>query len=275
MSKELVAGEKQFVARLDKAESKIDKSLKSFVDDCIFLGEELIDIKKIIGHGGWEKFLNRNEHFRFASSRQASKFIRIAENKLFAKTFLIGETSIDGLDKSIANATPEQIEEVKKIENERLAEIEKNRLQAEREAEEATKVRKEAAEALAKQPLPEQSTPSNEPIEGDFKEVKPKKEDPEPEPEHNIELQEAVNILSERNDELEAEILSVCKVFESNDQLATAAAEIKKLTAVNVGLQSRVTGAQNERTELIRTLNYWKKRAEKAEKKLQENGIAV
>lgn len=265
-----IVNQKQIVKNIVKAFDKMESAKKNYVMSVIDLGEQLNHAKKLVAHGEWENWLKVNSELTFGHE-QATKFMKVAANKLLVLEFFNSETSVNNLTKAISDATPEQLEKVEQL---KQAEIDK-RAEQQRKADEAFRIAEQLESEKKAQPLPAQSTADSEPLEGDFKEVKPKKEDPEPEPEHNIELQEAVNILSERNDELEAEILSVCKVFESNDQLATAAAEIKKLTAVNVGLQSRVTGAQNERTELIRTLNYWKKRAEKAEKKLQENGIAV
>lgn len=273
MNKELIPNEKQLAARIEKAESRVDRSLKTFIDDCIFLGEEIIEVRKNIPHGQWEKFLNRNSHFRFATSRQASKFIRIAENKTFAKMFLIGETSIDGLNKGIADATPEQIEQAKAIEAEQeakrqQAEAEKNRKAAEMEA-------KKAEQTKPKEP---------EIIEGEFKEIKPKQEAAKQEPVKDGFVQVQADVLEQMedryletmsvNDSLTKEIESICKVFESNDQLTEAAKEIKRLTDINTALENRLNGHlnsyQNERRELINTLNHWKRRAEKAEKKLAE-----
>jgi hypothetical protein len=263
MKKEIVVNEKQLVIRLEKAEMRVDKSLKSFVDDCINLGEELIDIKKIIGHGGWESFLNRNSSFRFATSRQASKFIRIAENKIFAKTFAIGINSIDGIDKLIAGATPEQIAEAKKIEIEQ---------EAKRQQDEAEKIRK-AAELETKKA----ETKANEPdiIEGEFKEVKVDAVIPEAKPEPEPTMEEQLTIMVEdlqaMNEELQKDNDSMVKIFEENDQLKAALNELKRVNELNRVLEERVRGLQNERNEMVRSVKYWKVRFEKLEKELSHD----
>lgn len=256
MNKELIPNEKQLAARIERAESRVDRSLKTFIDDCIFLGEEIIEVRKNIPHGQWEKFLNRNSHFRFATSRQASKFIRIAENKTFAKTFLIGETSIDGLNKGIADATPEQIEQAKAIEAEQ---------EAKRQQAEAEKLRK-AEELKTKQA--EQAKPKEpEVIEGEFKEIKPKPEEPTTEQESPVDMmQSVIDELQEQLQVVTSDNESMAKVFESNDQLAVALAELKQAKELNRVLEERIRGLQNEKNEAIRAARMWKAKFEKLEK---------
>jgi chemotaxis protein histidine kinase CheA len=274
MNTDLIPNEKQLASRIEKAESRVDRSLKTFIDDCIFLGEEIIEVRKNIPHGQWEKFLNRNSHFRFATSRQASKFIRIAENKTFAKTFLIGETSIDGLNKGIADATPEQLEKAEQLQREE---------EAKRQQAEAEKQRK-AAELQA------QKAAKKEPeiIEGELKEVKSDSHGLNPsrqtekakqaDPVDSEEVEQLRDLLSEQmsvNAAIQQDNDSLVRVFESNDKLAQATTEIKRLNEVNRALQDRLNGALNTEAEMKRTIRYWEGRCKKLEKQLEASNASA
>lgn len=256
MGKELVQNEKQLVSGIVKAFSKMESAKRGYVNSVIELGERLIEAKEKVPHGQWEKWLKANSELAFGND-QASKFIKIATNKLLVLEFFDSEKSVNSLTKAIADATPEQLEKAEQLKQDELDRIAK----AEAEKRERFEAKK-----------PEDAL-QDDIIEGSFTEVRPEVVKPEAEkieePDYEkIELQGAVNILAERNDEVEAELKSMSKVFDANDKLAAAAAEIKKLTALNAGLESQVRGYQTERAELVRTANMWRKKYEKLEKEL-------
>jgi len=263
--KELIPNEKQLTARIQKAESRIDRSLKTFIDDCIFLGEELIETKKLMGFGNWETFLNRNSSFRFATTRQASKFIRIAENKTLAKTFLTSETSVDGLNKGIADATPEQIAQAKAIE----AEQEAKRQQAEAEKQRKTEEKKKEPEI----------------IEGVFTEEKKEIKNPEVKPELTEHEQDAQDYTEE--DRLRDDLSALAEEFEdykvaaltgklpehevqtANELIAELRDTIKTLERnYKAAILSRDT-ALRELADEKRLCQYQVKRVQKLEKELK------
>lgn len=65
--------------------------------------------------------------------------------------------------------------------------------------------------------------------------------------------------------ELLAENNAMSLVIDADDKVAAVMAENKKLRAEVSGLRERVTGLLNEKTEAIRLMKSWRKRAEKAE----------
>jgi hypothetical protein len=62
---------------------------------------------------------------------------------------------------------------------------------------------------------------------------------------------------------------SMVKIFEANDQLAAAAAEIKRLNALVVVLEERNRGMMNECNEAKRLARSWKNRCEKMEREIR------
>lgn len=63
-----------------------------------------------------------------------------------------------------------------------------------------------------------------------------------------------------------ADIASMSKIFDANDQIAAALAEVKQLRA-QVWMQSeRINGLMSEKNEYVRLTKYWKKMAEKLQK---------
>ena len=252
MKQVALANEKKYIARIEKAEKRIVISSKTFMDDCIFLGDELTEIKNLLGHGNWIPFLNRQSHFRFATSRQASNYIRIAENKLFSREFLTSETSVDGIVKSISDATPEQIakvEQLKKEEADRIALAETNKALAEAKA---------AIDNAKKQ---------DDVIDGVFEEViAPEPEIVEPEDDPEALLLNIVNDQEKMLKELISENESLTKAFESNDPLMQALEDLRRTKEISKGFEDRMQGLQNERMHLMKEVKYWRSKYEKLEK---------
>jgi len=268
-SKQVRADIKKFgLSSLGKAKGAIDDSIKC--------GLALLELKEITPRGEWESEFE-NAIGGVFGLRHAQKLMQIAAKKellvLAPKDEIL---TINSAIEIITKASPEQIEEVKKIELERLAEIEK-RAEQQRKADKAFKIAEQLEAEKKSQPLPEQSTSDKDPIEGDFKEVKPSESEPERPPEETVEqiLTEANEVLLKDNAELVKEIESVTKILESNDQLAIAVAEAKKFRELNRVLNERITGLQNEKNEAIRSVKHWKNRAEKAEKELLALKTAV
>ena len=58
---------------------------------------------------------------------------------------------------------------------------------------------------------------------------------------------------------------SMGRVFDADDKLAAATAEIKRLTTLLGVIESRLIGQTNELNEAKRLAQQWKRRAERAE----------
>ena len=259
MSKEIViANEKQIVSGISKAINKMDSAKKGYVNSVIELGEILIQAKIKAGHGNWNSFLNRNSELRFGSTEQARKIMLIAENKTIVLEFFNNENSINGLSNAISDATPEQIAQVEQIKKD----------QADKAA------LAEATAALAETARILKAAQKDEVIEGVFEEVITPVVEPEiverPDEDPFEVLQETIDMLSTDNDALQAEVESMAKVFESNEQLTTALAEVKKFQELARVLKESLNGSMNSENAAKRQAKMWKARAEKAEKKLSE-----
>ena len=66
---------------------------------------------------------------------------------------------------------------------------------------------------------------------------------------------------------------SMAKVFESDDRLAAATAEIKRLNALVTVLEDRNRGMMNECNEAKRLARSWKNRFEKLERECRDAGL--
>lgn len=166
----------------------------------------------------------------------------------------------------ISNASPEQLEKAEQLK----AEAEQKRIEAETE-------KNAKAEAKAKQDA--------EAIEGEFTEIKeptptapepettkqPQQEEPELRPEQSpIEImQETISELEQYNASLVEEIDSITKVFESDDRLAAAHAEIKRLQEQNRALKESRNGSMNTENQAKKLAKYWKAKFEKLAKEVE------
>ena len=256
-----IQNEKSILAGIKKDSDSITHHKNQLLKYAFSLGEKLIEAKRLVGHGNWMAWLNSHSECEFGD-RQADKYMQIASEKAIVNALFSDIKSVNGLVKALASVTEDQRAEIERHESEKAAQVELDK------TEKSTQLEAKKAETV----LP--VTPPKEPevIEGDFKEIEPTGLDLGcqiivEEPEHEeIGLQEAISTLSERNDELEAEIQSIAKIFESNNQLSDAAKEIKKFTAVNSGLESTIRSLQNEKAAMLQTLKYWEKRYKKLEK---------
>lgn len=83
------------------------------------------------------------------------------------------------------------------------------------------------------------------------------------------EFEENIRLMNDANKDLE----SMAKVFESDDQLAAATAEIKRLNALVTVLEDRNRGMMNECNEAKRLARSWKNRFEKLERECRDAGL--
>lgn len=66
------------------------------------------------------------------------------------------------------------------------------------------------------------------------------------------------------------ELEALRRIADADDKLSTALAEVKRLTALNAVLQSRVDGLMAEKNEAIRAAKSWQRKFEKAERATRE-----
>lgn len=265
-----IANEKQLVKGIVSAFNKLESAKKGYVYSVIDLGEKLLEAKKKVPFGQWESWLKVNSELPFGHE-QATKYMKVAANKLLVLEYFSDENSVNQLTKAIADATPEQLERAEKLkleleEKARIAEEEKQRKAAELEA-------KRQEEEILKHVEVKQP----EIIEGEFTEVKSQsggtnpchEEEPaKPDIDENPVdyMQSIIDELNEQLQEVLADNESMAKVFDANDQLAEALAELKKAKETIRVLEDRLRGLQNERNEAIRTAKMWRSKFEKLEK---------
>ena len=256
MSKDLIPNQKLIVSGITKAFNKMENAKKGYVYSVIELGEKLNSAKQIIPHGEWQNWIAKHNSELCFGAIQASKFMQIANNKSLVLEFFDDEQSINGLTKAISDATPEQIAQVEQIKKD----------QADKAA------LAEATAALAETARILKAAQEDEVIEGVFEEVKAPVVEPEiierPVEDPFDVLQETIEMLETDNTALQTEIESMVKVFESNDQLTTALAEVKKFQELARVLKESLNGSMNSENAAKRQAKMWKAKYEKLAKEV-------
>ena len=263
MSKEIaIPNEKSIVARLNKPFKVMKSSHYVYVKSVIGMGKQLIIEKKNVPHGDWERVVKASSEDAFGAD-QAARIMRVAANEDAVMMYFSNDTSILQLCKHIAEMSPEQIAQVEQIkkdaERKRQDEAYKEHkiLAAKRELDIAQK------EAEAQE---------DEVIEGVFEEVKAPIVEPEiierPVEDPFDVLQETIEMLETDNTALQTEIESMVKVFESNDQLTTALAEVKKFQELARVLKESLNGSMNSENAAKRQAKMWKAKYEKLAKEV-------
>ena len=87
------------------------------------------------------------------------------------------------------------------------------------------------------------------------------------------EIEELKDFCTEQGQNLKATLAeneSMSKVFDADDKVSAAMAEVTRLVALNAVLESRIVGLTNEKNEAIKFLKNWQRRAQKAEAALRE-----
>jgi uncharacterized small protein (DUF1192 family) len=77
------------------------------------------------------------------------------------------------------------------------------------------------------------------------------------------ELRDQLQELATQADETHREYVALIAIMESDDRIAAAFDEIKRLSAAVAGLKERIYGLTEEKNEAIKLTKYWKRRAEK------------
>lgn len=246
---------KTWISAQTEANSANKKALES--------GKILSELKEE-NRGGWAKFVEQ-ELKGVIGLVQADKLIKIYENEALIRLASEGETlSINEMIGIISQSSQALKDEAKAI---KAAEEQKQ------------------AEAKAERKLAELATQKAEPeiLEGEFEEVissETKKEEilppvyeetslPDAKIEAIGELRDMFDEAMSENKALQEENESLVKTFESNDQLATALAEVKKLQEMNRILNERITGLLNEKNMAIQTAKKYKGMFERLEKSIK------
>ena len=256
MSKEIaLPNEKAIVARLNKPFKVMKSSHYVYVKSVIGMGKQLIIEKKNVPHGDWERVVKASSEDAFGAD-QAARIMRVAANEDAVMMYFSNDTSILQLCKHIAEMSPEQIAQVEQIKKD----------QADKAA------LAEATAALAETARILKAAQEDEVIEGVFEEVKAPVVELEiverPVEDPFDVLQETIEMLETDNTALQTEIESMVKVFESNDQLTTALAEVKKFQELARVLKESLNGSMNSENAAKRQAKMWKAKYEKLAKEV-------
>ncbi len=256
MSKEIaIPNEKAIVARLNKPFKVMKSSHYVYVKSVIGMGKQLIIEKKNVPHGDWERVVKASSEDAFGAD-QAARIMRVAANEDAVMMYFSNDTSILQLCKHLAEMSPEQIAQVEQIKKD----------QADKAA------LAEATAALAETARILKAAQEDEVIEGVFEEVKAPIVEPEiierPVEDPFDVLQETIEMLETDNTALQTEIESMAKVFESNDQLTTALAEVKKFQELARVLKESLNGSMNSENAAKRQAKMWKAKYEKLAKEV-------
>jgi hypothetical protein len=265
MSTDLIKNEKKIVAGIVRAFDRMESAKKGYVYSVIELGEKLNEAKNLVPFGEWEKWLKVNSELTFGHE-QATKFMKISNNKLLVLEYFNSEQSVNNLTKAISNATPEQLAKVEEL---RQAEIEARLAEIN-----AAQQKKEEEESAAKEKF------HDEIIDGEFTEVKksedkidihvdaPDKTEAHLEPVYS-ETQELHDLLNEQfsvNKSISDDNKSLVKIFEADDKLSQAVAELTQVKALNRMLNERINGLMSEANAAKKQAKYWQNKYQKLEK---------
>jgi hypothetical protein len=239
---------KKKVAKINKLWNSMSMDAEKAIKQAILLGDELLKIKEETPHGEWEN-LFKSELYQFAFGvRQAQKYMLFAKERTLTLQLASDEFStINNLAKAISEATPEQIENARLVEESRAAELEQRRIEA------------------AKPKPTTVSVQHPEIIEGEFTEQKP--EQPK---EMEFTVFDQIHELESQNRELEKRGDALEKIFEADDKLAEATKEIGRLREMNTILQTRLNGMMAERNEQIRLIKSLQNKVAKLERERNE-----
>lgn len=243
---------KKLSNEINRAFTQMQKAKNDYVFSVINLGEKLLEAKEYVGFGAWEDYINRNSEFRF-DARQARKYMQIAMHKdLVIALFKDGDMrpSVNQITKSIASATPEQLEAAKTVHEPNDDSI--------------------LGLVMEKSmPTPDELA---EAIDGEFIEIEPEQTlaaEPMPEAEGSFSDGDLIAELQSLNDELTAENERMQIVFDDDNHIAAAMAENKKLSELVRVLNERINGLLSEKNEAIRSAKYWKRKFDQIEKQVK------
>jgi hypothetical protein len=106
-----IPNQRKIVTGITKAFGRMESAKKGYVNSVIKLGDELNSAKLLVPHGAWERFLKVNSELTFGHE-QATKFMKIANNKVLVLEYFSNENSVNNLARAISDATPEQLARV-------------------------------------------------------------------------------------------------------------------------------------------------------------------
>jgi hypothetical protein len=270
MTKQLI-GLNKLSNEISLAFTQMQKAKKDYVFSVINLGEKLLKAKDTVGFGKWDEFVNTNSEFAF-DVRQAQKYMQIAKHKDLAIALFDGQElrpSVNQITKAISAAKASNrghpslpddggdavIEQVTESDHpfpgkggsEEILEGEFTEIpvRAPEQLEPASSIEQVQPESKA---VPEQP---EEPIDPDV-------------------WRDMVYELQSQVDALAAEIERMRIVFEDDDHIAAAMKEINHLTEDNRVLSERINGLLAEKNEVIKSVRYWKRKAEQLKKQIEE-----
>jgi hypothetical protein len=266
-----IVNRKKLITEISRAVSVVERAKRNYVYSVISLGEKLLEARESVGFGQWESFLNDNSELSFGRI-QASKYMHIARHKnLVVALFSDGDMrpSVNQITKAISAA--------------KIPDSGNQSLSDERD----DAVIEQTTES--DHPFPGKGG-SEEIIEGEFVEIPAIAPEPpetassidqvQPEskavPEHPEELSD-MEVLRDMVDELQSQVDALTAenermriVFEDDDHIAAATKEINRMNEHNRVLSERINGLLTEKNEAIKSVRYWKRKAEQLEKQIQE-----
>jgi hypothetical protein len=261
---------KKLAVKINKAFKDMERAKKDYIFSVINLGEILLETKQSVGFGKWESFVNLNSELRFGPA-QASKYMQIASHRALVLCLFGNQDikpSINQLTKAISAAKAQEP------------------VSAEIEAKPVNDDDAAINVAMVDSPPIAGKDGQEDVIEGEFIEapletqleaapsptLSPPQLEPDPEPltEQNEleELWDLVHELQSQVDELAKENEQMRVIFEDDNHTAAAIKEINKLQELNRVLTERNNGLMSEKNQAIKSVKFWKRKAEALDKKL-------
>lgn len=229
-------------------------------------GEHLLKAKAALKHGEWLPWLAANVD---VGERQARRYMAVAENwaAISVKSDFKSDLTLAGALDALAKATP-------KAEQKQAPEPPKSVPVTDLPS-------GQEPQSAAAADLPAEHEPFAESQAAPAKSVEAEERKPPKVIQADAETllaqvealkaelkvaYEKLEMMTDDNEALLAEVKSLQFVQESNDQVKAALAEAKKFREINRVLEERNRGFQNEKNEAIRSAKSWQRQYEKARK---------
>jgi hypothetical protein len=257
----------QLIQDLNDAQLGFINSASQTMEYAFKIGEILSKLKEITPHGQFEKVIKNDTRVAFGV-KQAQRLMRIAAHRAFILEKAKGEAlSLREMDKLISSTKQVQKPAMNaEVIDDGIPVNPENRLSILGKAGPEEIIEGEFTQIPVRAPEPTEPASS----------IKQAQPESHPEPEQPKELsvvealQDMVDELLSQIDVLTAEHEQMRIVLEDDNHIVAAMKEVKRLTDQNRVLSERINGLMAEKNEAIKSVRYWKKKAEQLEKQIEE-----
>jgi hypothetical protein len=257
----------QLIQDLNDAQLGFINSASQTMEYAFKIGEILSKLKEITPHGQFENVIKNDTRVAFGV-KQAQRLMRIAAHRAFILEKAKGEAlSLREMDKLISSTKQVQKPAMNaEVIDDGIPVNPENRLSILGKAGQEEILEGEFTEIPTIAPEPPETASFIDQTQPEPKEAP---EQPE-EPSDSDVWRDMVYELQSQVDALTADNERMRIVLEDDNHIVAAMKEVKRLTDQNRVLSERINGLMAEKNEAIKSVRYWKKKAEQLEKQIEE-----